>query len=70
MFSSGKNLQRPNKLKRIWDGMTFRYAIIPDIAGGLETAKAILIVSISPLVLLILLMCYTIMMELIKEDLK
>lgn len=67
MFSAGGNLEPPNKLKLIWGGFIFSYAVILVIAGGLETAKAILIVTASPLVLLIPLICYAIVTELIKE---
>lgn len=68
MFSSEGNLQPPNKLKIIWGVIISSYAVILVISGGLETVKAILIVATAPLVILLLIMCYTILIELIKED--
>lgn len=68
MFSSGGSLEPPNRLKLMWGGFIFSYAVILVISGGLETAKSVLIVSASPLVLLIPLICYAILTELRKED--
>ncbi|WP_342745022.1 BCCT family transporter [Oceanobacillus timonensis] len=68
MFSSGGNLNPPNKIKLIWGGVLFSYAIILVIAGGLETAKSVLIVFTSPLALLILLMYYAIIKGLVNDE--
>lgn len=68
MFSSEGSLNPPNRIKLIWGGVLFSYAIILVIAGGLETAKSVLIVFTSPLALLILIMCYAILKGLIKDE--